>query len=354
MLSFIIPLIVSGVFAILAILCLLISFFKEKSNGKFTKFASLFSAIVSFVLLFTTNVPVPSIYPLDNETTEYDEKVEVTIESYFFIDTYYTLDGSNPIDGERYNGKITLTESTTVSAKNHFLWWWSEVGKSSYKIKDNSSPEVALLTDMEEMGAEIDTDIDAPESEASIEDDEEEVSNEHVIVIDRSYIKTDLDNSVDSGQADDLESPIAPEPEPVEPERISSESAQTSTQPETKSADMEPEPLSEPVQTNEQTSQSATEINKIYTITLMDKRGKYLGNRKLLITCNGSLVAEVYTDDSSTFYLSSSEIDQSYNQYTVYELKLCREDGQEPSEYCISGFDLSGDDFIVLCDAYLE
>lgn len=52
-----------------------------------------------------------------------------------FIDTYYTVDGSDPKGGYVYEKPFTITSSTTVYAKNKFLGRWSEPAKSVYRFE---------------------------------------------------------------------------------------------------------------------------------------------------------------------------------------------------------------------------
>ncbi|MDE5539062.1 MAG: chitobiase/beta-hexosaminidase C-terminal domain-containing protein [Bacilli bacterium] len=85
----------------------------------------------------STSVPSPTIYPLDNDAKVYSGKVKITFDSYPFIKTYYSLDGSDPKDGHIYEGAIIITKTTTVSAKNKFLFGgWSNIEQSTYRFEN--------------------------------------------------------------------------------------------------------------------------------------------------------------------------------------------------------------------------
>lgn len=140
--SFILPLVISIIFALLAIIFLFISLFKEKSNGRFSTVAAIFSGIITLVSILSITVPVPVILPLDNETGTYTNSLEVTIKSdeSIFLETYYTLSGEDPQEeGKVYDSIITISESTTVCARNKFLWWWSDIARNPYIIEKNNN-----------------------------------------------------------------------------------------------------------------------------------------------------------------------------------------------------------------------
>ena len=133
--TFLITWILAIIFAIISIICFTVAFFREKS--KYSAIAGLASAIVSFILLFNIDISKPIIEPLDNEIKTYETDVNVTISSevpnYFTI--YYSIDGTDPKYGNLYKDTIALSESTTVCARNKFLWMWSDIAKTSYIIK---------------------------------------------------------------------------------------------------------------------------------------------------------------------------------------------------------------------------
>ena len=98
--------------------------------------ASIFSAFGTFYTLFTS-VPSPTIYPLNNEARVYDGTAEVYFDTSPLLTTYYSLDGSDPKDGYKYTGKFTITETTTVVARNRFLYiFWSKPEHSTYKFEN--------------------------------------------------------------------------------------------------------------------------------------------------------------------------------------------------------------------------
>lgn len=112
---------------------------KDK-DSKRDKTIALITALCSLLSLGIIHVPSPNIYPLDNEVRVYEGKAEVIIESdnsVPFLHTYYSLDGSDPKNGNIYNGSFTISKSTTVVAKNRFLhFWWSEPSRSTYRFEN--------------------------------------------------------------------------------------------------------------------------------------------------------------------------------------------------------------------------
>lgn len=99
----------------------------------------LFSVLATMYTLLNS-VPSPTIYPLNNDARVYNGTAEVIIESYPIFSIYYSLDGSDPKDGKIYKDSFTLTETTTVVAKNRFLhFFWSEPSKSTYRFESTQN-----------------------------------------------------------------------------------------------------------------------------------------------------------------------------------------------------------------------
>lgn len=97
-------------------------------------------------LISHISVPSPVILPLNNETETYANSLEITIDSekIILLKTYYTLDGTDPKNGEFYKDIITTSESTSICARNNFLWMWSEPVERPYiinKSNDNTGNE---------------------------------------------------------------------------------------------------------------------------------------------------------------------------------------------------------------------
>lgn len=112
----------------------------EKSTI-FSVLVALISAVIAILSYVNITVPIPTILPLNNETETYIDSVEITIKSdkSFLIKTYYTLDGTDPKNGELYKDIFSVSKSTTVCARNKFLWMWSEPEERPYIInKDNN------------------------------------------------------------------------------------------------------------------------------------------------------------------------------------------------------------------------
>lgn len=137
MLSFVIFFTISVLCAITTVVFALIALIKRE-NKLFSSLATILSAILTLIAGFNVNVPSPIIYPLDNETHTYFDNAEIYIESGGF-DIYYSLDGSNPQNGEKYENPIIITCPVTVSARSNFLFWWSDISKSAYKFENLSN-----------------------------------------------------------------------------------------------------------------------------------------------------------------------------------------------------------------------
>lgn len=136
MLSFYLPLIGTIISAILALIG--IFFFIKKKNILVTNIVSLVTIILTLIAVPKINIPEPTIYPLDNETLQSSDEIEIRIEANDFFEIYYSLDGSEPREGNKYEEPLIITKSTTVSAKSKFLLWWSELTTRAYKINETS------------------------------------------------------------------------------------------------------------------------------------------------------------------------------------------------------------------------
>lgn len=129
---------------IFGILTLLFAFFsivyviKEgvAKSTKLSAIATLCSAFVSGVSYMNITVLSPIILPVNNETSNYTDSIDITIESEesSLLQTYYTLDGTDPKEGKIYKDTITISESATICARNKFLWKWSEPVERPYII----------------------------------------------------------------------------------------------------------------------------------------------------------------------------------------------------------------------------
>ena len=95
----------------------------------------LISSILGVMYTLFNSVPVPTIYPLDNEAKIYNERAKVYIDSNPLLKTYYSLNGSDPKDGHIYEGDFIITKTTTVSARNKFLIFWSDLSQSTFRFE---------------------------------------------------------------------------------------------------------------------------------------------------------------------------------------------------------------------------
>lgn len=137
MLSFIIFFVLSILCAIATVILAFVALIK-KENKIFSGLGTMFAAILTLIMGLNVNVPSPEIYPLDNETRTYFDNAEIYIKSGGF-DIYYSLDGSDPQDGEKYEYPIIITSSSTVSARSKFWFWWSNISKSPFRFENLSN-----------------------------------------------------------------------------------------------------------------------------------------------------------------------------------------------------------------------
>lgn len=161
MISFIFPLVLSVMFATLTIMFLIIAFIKSKKSDPniYVIIASLFSAFGALISAFNIIVPKPTIFPLDNETKIYSEEVKIAISSDDVFEKYYSLNGYDPKDGKIYENEFTISESTTICARNKFLFWWSDITKTSYQFEEETSSAVYLDDDNSIENAKDETNV---------------------------------------------------------------------------------------------------------------------------------------------------------------------------------------------------
>ena len=138
---FITTLIFLVAFTYFIVVCIRTKMKREKIGGKIV---SGLVSTVSFLSIALASVPMPTIYPLEDSVRVYEGIVEIKIDpndSSPFIHTYYSLDGSDLKDGYVYERPFTITSSTTVFARNKFLWRWSEPSRSTYAFNE---PDVKM------------------------------------------------------------------------------------------------------------------------------------------------------------------------------------------------------------------
>lgn len=110
--------------------------------------ATFLSILGSLFLGFNVDVPSPTILPLDSETRVFFNQAEIEVKSieWGLLETYYTIDGTDPMEGSKYLDRFMITKSTTVSARNKFLWWWSDISERAYTVE--SKGNIATVPDL--------------------------------------------------------------------------------------------------------------------------------------------------------------------------------------------------------------
>lgn len=109
---------------------------KKDNYSLFISVCGFFVSVIGVILTLLFAVPAPTIYSLDNEARVYNETAKVIIKSYPFLTTYYTLDGSDPEFGYAYEDAFTIAKTTTVSAKNKFLIFWSGLSQNTFRFEN--------------------------------------------------------------------------------------------------------------------------------------------------------------------------------------------------------------------------
>ncbi len=122
---------------------------KDK-DSKREKIIAIISMLGSLLTALIIHIPEPIIYPLDSEIREYTESAQVSISTCPIFKTYYSVDGTDPNQGIKYENDFNITHSTIVSARNKFLWMWSDISKNSYYFKDVDRKDEEQIENNEE------------------------------------------------------------------------------------------------------------------------------------------------------------------------------------------------------------
>ena len=114
---------------------------KESKSTRMNFMAAIICAIATAFSYMKVTVPIPIILPLDNETRKYDGTTQIVIEAEGANAIYYSLDGKDPKDGEKYQNAISISNSSTVCARAKFFLWWSDIAKSAYYFENAQNGE---------------------------------------------------------------------------------------------------------------------------------------------------------------------------------------------------------------------
>lgn len=140
----IIPLSISIVSTVCSIICFIIAFIRE-DNNKANIIAGFCIAIISVISIFQIRVSEPSIEPR-NEQVPIDKKcLEVSIHSTEpnYVKLFYSFEGDPKYNSKNeYNDKFAIFESTTICARNKFLFWWSDMDEKSYEFAEAAEASI--------------------------------------------------------------------------------------------------------------------------------------------------------------------------------------------------------------------
>lgn len=125
-----------------------------KTNGQ--------AQVTSFTVLYEKNdgvtVAKPTFAP---ETTEFEDKIEVTITTSKSNVIYYTLDGTAPTTSSTlYNGPITLTETTTVKAIAYNEVEKAASGIASQTYTKKEAAKVNTIAEVETMAKDAEVTVE--------------------------------------------------------------------------------------------------------------------------------------------------------------------------------------------------
>lgn len=141
----------SLILGLIAVILLFIGFRSKKH--KYESIGGILSALAALIVTSLIEIPLPTIYPLNNDTEIYNNNLDITISSVPFVRIYYSLDGSDPKKGQLYSKPFEITNSTTVSARSRFLYIWSDISKSAYNF-DQTVLSLNELNKVEESDAD--------------------------------------------------------------------------------------------------------------------------------------------------------------------------------------------------------
>lgn len=128
---------------------------KSKEDGKTNGQARVISFTITYEKNGDVTIAKPTFAP---ETTEFEDKIEVTITTSKSNVIYYTLDGTTPTTSSTlYSGPITLTETTTVKAiaYNEVEKAASGIASQTYTKKEAAKVNTIAEANAMSKGAEV-------------------------------------------------------------------------------------------------------------------------------------------------------------------------------------------------------
>lgn len=229
MLPFTLILFLSIIFSILTVIFLCIGFFKPEDK-KYDKLASIGSAVVALIMIFNLKIPIPEIYKVKNTINDYTEEMQVEINyDKRFFDVYYSLDNTNPEQGNKYETPFSISENTTVYAKNKFLLWWSDLSDNSFGFEKMT--------------------IENKTESSSTSNDKYDVQEDKPIPETETDTDTKLENQVDG--SDETNNQNKPNPDNETQIDIQLEDEQPVSEPSTDSTTPKPTQTTEPANVSE-------------------------------------------------------------------------------------------------------
>ncbi len=150
----------------------LILFIKGRKEGILALIVSIFTTLISWGML---DIPSPEIFPV-SELVQ-DRPYEVIITSEDNLEIYYTLDGSDPKQGIRYQGPLEMEESATVAARTRYMFAWSDIKKITYNVDTASGTLPEKEDENEIQHNEVSKDSNEQENQTI---DEEDVDSSNV------------------------------------------------------------------------------------------------------------------------------------------------------------------------------
>ena len=131
---------------------------KSKEDGKTNGQARVTSFTITYEKNGGVTIAKPTFAP---ETTEFEDKIEVTITTSKSNVIYYTLDGPTPTASSTlYNGPITLTETTTVKAIAYNEVEKAASGIASQTYTKKEAAKVNTIAEVETMAKDAEATVE--------------------------------------------------------------------------------------------------------------------------------------------------------------------------------------------------
>lgn len=163
--------------SIITIILLIIDFIKYQTRrNRINKIVAILTSIITFLTVL--NVPKPKIYRINEKSDGYMDgiKIEIICKNFPLYETFYSLDGTNPQNGYKYEEPFIIYEDSKVVAITKFLWWWSDTDNNLYSFENLKFDNMSKSPDYTDIQGNMESQ-EIWESEISIESEDDLTSN---------------------------------------------------------------------------------------------------------------------------------------------------------------------------------